>query len=443
MPVLLQIIAPIRRNPEVRAFADHAAATLAIALMTGLAISSFTPGLDPVSGPGVALVLGLVAMVAATRLGEGGWHAAAVGVTALVHALWVWNPTGLRDRPIETLAAFFVMGIAVIVYTAWPVLAVRRFADGKWAWYGAALAGPIWFPTLRRLFEWRFGDAAIGALPIALALVALGAADGARRRLEPSDPARLRALAWYGAVCLCFVAVAVPLQLDKEWVAIGWAVQGLAVIALWTRLDHPGLKYFALTLLGLATVRLIANPALLGYHQRSSIRIFNWLMYTYLVPAAALIGSAALLKTREVERVRDWEEDLYAGGRSIGAAGAGFAAIALIFVWINLSIADWFSTGEVLRLSFGDLPAQRLTVSIVWAIYALILLGLGMYRGAQALRWISLCFLLVTIGKVFLYDLGALQDLYRVASLVGLAVSLILVSLLYQRFVFRGGGDRS
>jgi uncharacterized membrane protein len=43
----------------------------------------------------------------------------------------------------------------------------------------------------------------------------------------------------------------------------------------------------------------------------------------------------------------------------------------------------------------------------------------------------------VTIGKVFLYDLGELRDLYRVVSLVGLAVSLLLVSLLYQRFVFR------
>jgi uncharacterized membrane protein len=60
-----------------------------------------------------------------------------------------------------------------------------------------------------------------------------------------------------------------------------------------------------------------------------------------------------------------------------------------------------------------------------------------MARAATGLRWLSLAFLLVTIGKVFLYDLGALRDLYRVASLVGLAVSLILVSLLYQRFVFR------
>jgi uncharacterized membrane protein len=60
-----------------------------------------------------------------------------------------------------------------------------------------------------------------------------------------------------------------------------------------------------------------------------------------------------------------------------------------------------------------------------------------MARAHIGLRWVSLSFLVVTIGKVFLYDLGELRDLYRVVSLVGLAVSLLLVSLLYQRFVFR------
>ena len=60
-----------------------------------------------------------------------------------------------------------------------------------------------------------------------------------------------------------------------------------------------------------------------------------------------------------------------------------------------------------------------------------------MAKDSSGLRWISLGFLVLTIGKVFLYDLGQLRDLYRVASLVGLAVSLIAVSLAYQRFVFR------
>ena len=53
------------------------------------------------------------------------------------------------------------------------------------------------------------------------------------------------------------------------------------------------------------------------------------------------------------------------------------------------------------------------------------------------MRWLSLGLLVLTLGKVFLHDLGELEDLYRVGSLVGLAVSLIIVSLIYQRFVFR------
>ena len=83
------------------------------------------------------------------------------------------------------------------------------------------------------------------------------------------------------------------------------------------------------------------------------------------------------------------------------------------------------------------MAARDLTQSLAWAVYALFLLGIGVSRNSVGLRWISLSFLVLTIGKVFLHDLGELEDLYRVASLVGLAFSLILVSLAYQRFVFR------
>ena len=48
---------------------------------------------------------------------------------------------------------------------------------------------------------------------------------------------------------------------------------------------------------------------------------------------------------------------------------------------------------------------------------------------------------LATIAKTFLFDLGHLTGLYRVGSLFGLALTLLAVSLLYQRFVFRRSGD--
>jgi len=58
-------------------------------------------------------------------------------------------------------------------------------------------------------------------------------------------------------------------------------------------------------------------------------------------------------------------------------------------------------------------------------------------RGVRELRYLSLGFLLLTVGKVFLYDLANVGGIYRVFSFLGLGISLILVSLFYQRFVFK------
>jgi uncharacterized membrane protein len=238
-------------------------------------------------------------------------------------------------------------------------------------------------------------------------------------------------------VALGFAALAVPLQLEKEWITIGWALEGVAVIALWRRLDHPGLKLFGLALLAAVAVRLVANPEVPGYHARSGLPILNWLLYTYLVPAAAMVGAAALLAPREVARRRPWEEPFYAAGRPLGAVACAAAAVAVVFVWINLAIFDVFSTGRQLSLALERTMARDLTLSLAWALYALILLAVGFGLRSRGLRGVSLALLAVTVGKVFLYDLSGLEDLYRVASLLGLAVSLVLVSLAYQRFVFR------
>ena len=234
---------------------------------------------------------------------------------------------------------------------------------------------------------------------------------------------------------LAFLTVAIPLQLEKEWITIGWALEGLAATLLWRRLDHVGLKYFALTLLICVAIRLVANEAVLGYYPRPSFRIVNWLLYTYLVPAAALIAAARVLAAHEIPRARAFERRLYARGYPVGALATSLAAAVVIFVWINLAIADVFASGEMLQVSFERTPARDLTTSIAWALYALALLAVGVRGQNRGARWLSLALMMVTVAKVFLYDLGELEDLYRVASLLGLAISLILVSFAYQRFV--------
>src|SRR5213083_910791 len=321
-----QVIALARRAPEARRMAEYAAAGLAALLLLARMPVPGAP-LPPLwLFHGTKLALGVLVALSATRLGFGPGVLGAALATAFAQWGWTWALRGPGE-----ITPLLLQGAAVLLFTTWPFLAGARFRVDPFAWYGAALAAPAWFLSLRRLYLLRFGAGTIGLLPVALALVSLTAAVRARERWAESDPIRVGVIAWFGAVAMGFVTVAIPLQLEKEWITIGWALEGLAVTALWVRLDYPGLKYFGWALLCAVTVRLVANPAVLGYYPRPAFRIVNWLLYTYLVPAAALLGTAALLHPRELVRARGWErERLYQHGLPAGALGAGLAALVVI-----------------------------------------------------------------------------------------------------------------
>jgi uncharacterized membrane protein len=306
----------------------------------------------------------------------------------------------------------------------------------------SALAPLLWFPSLLTLWRSAIGGFADGLPAALLAAVGLAAARLAQQQLPPEDAARRRTLVWQLGVALAFLAAAIPLQLDKEWITIGWALEGAALVWLWRRFDHPGLKWIAFGLFAAVTSRLVLNPALLGYHGASSIPFVNWLLYTYLVPAACLVVAARWLAPDEVARAREFERPFY-GERPWLALSFAIAALVVVFAWLNLAIVDAFQASGSLSLDLARKPARDLSISLAWGAYALALLALGVRRASRGLRWASLALLMITIGKVFLYDLGELEDLYRVGSLLGLAFSLIAVSLAYQRFVFRQDAGRS
>lgn len=76
----------------------------------------------------------------------------------------------------------------------------------------------------------------------------------------------------------------------------------------------------------------------------------------------------------------------------------------------------------------------QMLVSLVWSLFGALLLLSGIYRRQQGLRLAALGLLFATVIKVFLFDLGFLNDSSRVFSLGGLGLSLIFISWLYSRF---------
>ena len=76
-----------------------------------------------------------------------------------------------------------------------------------------------------------------------------------------------RRLAWFGAIVLGFAAVRVPLQLDKEWITVGWALEGLTVTASGSGSIIPGSSTSAPPFAAV-TSRLLLNPEVLTITRR-------------------------------------------------------------------------------------------------------------------------------------------------------------------------------
>jgi uncharacterized membrane protein len=149
------------------------------------------------------------------------------------------------------------------------------------------------------------------------------------------------------------------------------------------------------------------------------------------VAAAALFAAARLLRDTN-DRVAEFL-GLVRFPRVSDVLPAG--ATILLFLLLNIEIADFYSRGQTLTFNFSAGLAQDLTYTLGWGVFAISMLVIGISRRSRVTRIASLALLVVTVVKAFLHDLWRLGGLYRVGSFVGLAVCLALVAVLLQRFV--------
>jgi uncharacterized membrane protein len=107
----------------------------------------------------------------------------------------------------------------------------------------------------------------------------------------------------------------------------------------------------------------------------------------------------------------------------------------VLFLLMNIEIADFFSSGSSLTFEFSGSLGQDMAYTLGWGLFGLICLVLGLVKGFKGPRIAGTGLLAVTAFKLFLHDLWRLGQLYRVAAFVGLAAVLIVASFLYQRFL--------
>ncbi len=350
-----------------------------------------------------------------------------VGLVSLfaVECAWHFNRFDLTNPhliPPTTLLAWYLGFFAV--FALFPFVFLKKFADKTFPWAAAALAGPAQFLLIFWLVKVAWPNSVMGLLPAVFAVPALLSLVVLLKRVPVENQARLTQLAWFGGVALFFITLIFPVQFDRQWITIGWALEGAALLWLFHRIPHPGLRLTGVGLLIASFARLALNPAVLEYHQRSAMPIFNWFLYSYgIVTICLFIGMKLLAPPRNLVLKSNVPPILAALGT------------ILAFLLMNLEIADYFTAaGAPVRFEFGGNFGREMTYTICWALFALVVIVIGIAKKLPAARYAAMALLCITLIKLFFHDLAQLSQLYRIGAFIGVAVIAMLASFAYQKF---------
>ncbi len=234
----------------------------------------------------------------------------------------------------------------------------------------------------------------------------------------------------HAALGIGFVTIAIPLQLERHWITIGWFVQSAALLYVAHRGRSDFLRWFAVGALALGVFRL-----LLVDNFEVTRLLFNERGATFAVAIAVLAGIVAYARKQ---------------GESGWAVAVPIVALNLLaLLALNYEVSDYFlrktaavmsadgtqytpDPGDYARAERLDI-ARDFTHSAVLMLYGAALMAVGFWRSSAFLRWQALVLMAVTVVKVFTYDVSQLDTGYRVLSFLALGAILMGISFAYQR----------
>ncbi len=175
------------------------------------------------------------------------------------------------------------------------------------------------------------------------------------------------------------------------------------------------LLVFATVVIGLC---LVDNPLFTG--EPVGGRVINLILLGYGIPAVLTIVLALMTRTTRPSSYR---------------AVAAVTAVGMALLYLTLEVRRFYH-GPNLETG-GVSNAEQYTYSVVWLVFGVALLLIGILLRAQPARLASAAVVLVTVGKVFLIDLADLEGFYRAVSFIGLGLVLVGIGVVYQRLLFR------
>ena len=325
-----------------------------------------------------------------------------------VYAIW----HSANGKPADTGVTFLLLTLAFAMYLAWVPfqMLVRRLEVQAGHLTVMALNAVVFFGSSYALLDPRY-HAWLGLLAAALAGVhlALGmefwkAQSAAGRDTRPV----LLAL----GIALGFLTLAVPIQFTGFRITLSWALEAAALVWISRRTNERRVLFGALAVYGLVFFRLyLFDVSIEGAHHALLV---NSRFVTFAVSAVAFWLGAKWLGTMPRAAVVT-----YAAGHFI------------MLSTCLLELTDWATTAVAIE---SRASAMAIGISLVMALYALLLIGIGVAGRSALDRLLGLGLMGVVVLKLYFYDVWEESRLFRMAAFVALGVLLLLTSYLYSYF---------
>lgn len=204
----------------------------------------------------------------------------------------------------------------------------------------------------------RVGEHTWGVAALVLAMLAtLAALPHLRRRSgEPVVEKSLAALL-VGATTL--ISMAVPLELERAFISVAWALEALMLAWLAGRLRVSALRWLSAALAAGVAMRLLLNPSVLHY-PLGEHPLLSWLHYGYGIPALAFGATCWLYVRQGQTQLARWME---------------WGAVALGWAYLGLLVRQYYSPGHLTGplTQFAELGCY----GIIWMAYGALLFLAG------------------------------------------------------------------
>jgi uncharacterized membrane protein len=369
------------------------------------------------------LDLGMLGIVVARR-----WQW--IGSLAYVGTqLLFWGWYGEHYHP-EKRGAVLLFQAAVFVLFMLADLAphLRKSAGGWEEWIRLAVNPFVFFATCYSLLNGDHHDwMAVLALVLGIVYAALARAELA---LGPAD--RRMLLVTVGTA-LTFVTLAIPVQLESNWITIAWGME--AVVLLWASFEAaaPPLRLLSAVVFSLALFRFLFQDTPWGYRAPFTPVLNRY--FLSMLALAVCFGVAGYLGRHpggSGNRLR-----LLAGLLGVGVLWLGSSVEAYSYFEAQATALNSSTTTDVYAAAKELRWAGQLSLSVLWSVFAGLMTAAGFRFALRAWRVAGLVLFGMTLVKVVFLDISELQQFYRILALLALGLVLLGVAWAYQRVVRR------